>query len=284
MSESPMSESREWSEFLDDYDLPPFEGEVRTYLMATTQRTGSHYLADLLARTGAVGVPFEYLNGHRARLEFQVRGWRYEESAHADLYREMVRRRTGTSGWFGIKAHWHTWVEMSDLPGGRDLVRPERFLYLTRRDRVAQAASLAIAERTGVWVNAGKVPARPPVYSAAHIRDAMIRIEHECAGWEGYFASQEAAVCRLTYEDLIADPDGCVEAVFGHLGVTRPSGPPRALPTMDPRTDDLVRMWAGRYRDEVMSAGIPGGAGPRAGSEQSGGDGDGASGSDAGQA
>ena len=247
-----MTELREWSEFLADYDLPPYEGDVRTYLVATTQRTGSHHLAQLLAGTGAVGVPFEYLNGYRVGLECRARGWVDDESTHVKLSREMVERRTGMSGWFGLKAHWHTWVGMSARPRVRDLVRPERFLYLTRGDRVAQAASLALAEQTQVWVNPGCAAARPPVYAATHIRDALLRIEQECEAWEGFFLARGIDVLRMSYEELLADPEVCIDAVFAHLGTPRTAVPPRALPRLNARADDLVESWSARYRDEVV--------------------------------
>lgn len=246
-----MPDATAWSEFLADYDLPPYEGEVRTYLVATTQRTGSHHLAHLLAATGAVGVPFEYLNGYRVWLECQERGWPDDEANHARIYQEMVERRTGASGWFGLKAHWHTWMEMSARTRVRDLVRPERFVYLTRGDRIAQAVSLALAEQTQRWVNSGQEEVRPPMYSAGHISDALRRIESECDAWEAFFADRGVAVLRLSYEELLAEPAACVAAVFGHLGVAQPDGPRRSLPALSPRADDLVQLWAARYCDEV---------------------------------
>jgi LPS sulfotransferase NodH len=105
-----------WSEYDPRYDLPAYVGTPRTYLIATTQRTGSHMLAHLLGARGDVGVPFEYLNDYRSSLELTRRGIANTESAQLALLQEMGVRRTGSSGWFGIKAHWHTWSAVLSKP------------------------------------------------------------------------------------------------------------------------------------------------------------------------
>lgn len=228
-----MHDLREPFEYDSVYDLAPHGGPARSYLMATTQRTGSHYLAHLLARTSWGGVPFEYLNPHRAAMELRLRGWPLTEGSQRRLLREMKGRRTGATGFFGFKAHWHTWQEAAARPLVGDLARPNCIVHLSRRDRVAQAASLAIAERSGVWVKFDDRP-RPPTGCPDAARErALRRIESEYRAWEAYLTTWPGPVLRLVYEDVREDPLAALDALRRFLGVEA-MGPLRELPLPHP--------------------------------------------------
>lgn len=236
-----------WSEFAVRYDLPPVDGPVRNYLIATTQRTGSHYLAHLLGARGVVGVPFEYLNDHRILLEMNARGWENTERNQIRLIDEMKRRRAGSAGWFGIKAHWHTWREVTSQPELAQTVQPERYVYLIREDRVAQAASLALAEQTGWWVDASQMTKATAEYSASDIVRALETIDVENAAWQEYFARGRECL-MLSYEEIVTDPDAAVSAVCSHLGVVEVPAPKASFPEVPPRPEGLVAEWAARFR------------------------------------
>lgn len=250
----------EWSEFDTAYDLPPFPGTPRTYLVATTQRTGSHYLAYLLACDGSLGAPFEYVNGHRVFLELERRGWPQGEQSEVRLLEEVIQRRTGPSGWFGVKSHWHTWAAIQSKPAIRSRVAPQRVIYLSREDLTAQAVSLAMAEITGEWVNVGHRATSPADFDRARVEDALRRIEVERAAWEAFLGRWPGEVLRLRYEDLIASPDVAVDEVFGYLGAAR-APKQRSLTPLRPTPDDLLEGWVAQFRrtrvaeESQMSAG-----------------------------
>lgn len=236
-----------WSEYGAAYDLAPYAGPRRTYLIATTQRTGSHYLAHLLGARGEVGVPFEYLNDGRTLLELQSRGVVADEESHVALLREMKERRTGSSGWFGIKAHWHTWASVLQQPLLAAEAKPEAFIYLSRRDRIAQAASLALAEQTGWWVDESQANSSQPNYSADHIKRALEVIEAEDSSWREYF-SDDRECLTLTYEDVVAQPDAAIAAIYSHLGESELGRPNPLFPQMPARRDGIAEEWAATFR------------------------------------
>lgn len=239
-----------WTEFDSSYDLAPFTGVPRTYLIATTQRTGSHYLAHLLGARGDVGVPFEYLNDHRVLVELERRGIEDSDVAQIELLKEMKVRRTGSAGWFGIKAHWHTWSSIIERPALAAHLQPEKFIYLRRTDRIAQAASLALAELTGWWVDESQAFEISPTYSAARIQGALVRIERECEAWQEYFADQRRCL-EVTYEELIDNPGDTLSAISFHLGV-RDAGTVNPLfPSQRTRPDDIAEEWADRFRRQT---------------------------------
>lgn len=233
-----------WSEYGSAYDLPPYGGIPRTYLVATTQRTGSHHLAHLLGALGTVGVPFEYLNEYRVSLELRRRQWSEDDASKSRLLEEIRTRRTGSSGWFGVKAHWHTWERALT----REVLQPRAFICITREDRVAQAASLARAEQTGSWVDEGSPKAFRPVYSEAHITDALRRLTAERSAWERYFSERRIEPMSITYEALLANSEAVLQAVQDHLGVPTVGTISSRFPTIHARTDRVVEEWAERYR------------------------------------
>ena len=242
-----MPDLREPFEYDVIYDLPRHTGSSRTYLLATTQRTGSHYLAHLLARTAWGGVPFEYVNAFRVMHELKVRGWPMSVASELTLLEEMRARRTGCTGLFGLKAHWHSWQEAVQRPGIRDRVTPEVVIYLARRDREAQAASLALAEQSGVWVAFGDATDPPAAFSAQAVGDALDRIHAECAAWERYLEHPPGPVMRLFYEDLRADPEGVLDAIRQFLGAPA-NTPTRELQMPLPTNPGLVEAWAERFK------------------------------------
>ena len=232
------------------YDLPPHAGPSSTYLLATTQRTGSHYLAHLLGRTAWGGVPFEYLNSFRVMRELKAREWPMSTESDRTLLVEMRSRRTGCTGLFGLKAHWHSWQQALKRQVIRELVLPEAIVYLDRRDRAAQAASLALAEQSGVWVAFGDVRDPHAVCSAQAVRDALDRIHAECAAWERHLADFRGPVLRVSYEDLCADAEGVVDGIREFLGAPA-DRPTRDLPMPVPTSPRLVGAWAERFKVTV---------------------------------
>jgi LPS sulfotransferase NodH len=243
-----------WSEYDPRYDLPTYIGSPRTYLIATTQRTGSHFLAHLLGTRGALGVPFEYLNGYRSLLELKRRGEHSSERTQLALLEEMKARRTGCSGWFGVKAHWHTWSGVLAQPLLAAQVQPEVMIYLTRQDRVAQAASLVLAEQTGWWVDESQSTSAEPNYSAERIRQALAKIDGENDAWRRYLAGKP--YLALTYEAVRSDPQAAVSAVFTALGVDDPGRSNTGFPSPKPRHDDIVEQWAERF-SRTFDRGVP---------------------------
>lgn len=231
------SESTEW-------DQPRFVGAPRTtYVIASQPRCGSHYLASLLRSTGDAGVPLEYFNtGHWKR--WAHRCGQYNPGAAFRLLRE---HRTTPNGVFGVKAHWRQFQMACRLRLESEF-RDARFVLITRRDLLGQSISLAIARQTGAWVSAHQ-PQRPPEFSLRAIEIAMRQVLSERDDWERFFAVTGIEPLRLVYEDLLADRDGSMTAVCGHLGLTWAGG--RSSLDVGIQRNELSEEWRRRYREMV---------------------------------
>lgn len=246
------------------YDLPACTG-ARTFVIASSPRTGSTLLARMLWDTGRVGAPKEYLNpmqirdwevrygGPLSRLTHGLlrgpavglagRGRWTDERLHRHLDRVRARRSGG--GWFGMKIHWHHFERFFVAPG-RD---PAAFLgdpvwiRIRREDRLAQAVSWVRAWQSGAWVRSQRVRIEP-IYDRAQITARLADIDAAEAGWDGVLAGRDAL--DVTYEALSADPVGTTRRVLAHLGVL--DAGPIAVP-LEKQSDAVSHAWVERYRD-----------------------------------
>jgi LPS sulfotransferase NodH len=252
-----------------EFDLPPPVGEGRTLVIASLPRTGSTLLGRLLAATGAVGDPKEYLNPMQVR-DWQARiapsAWtrlrhralvgplvplagrgrwtRARLGAHLDAIR---LRRSAPDGWFGLKIHWHhfeRWFVSTGWPV-EDLLRPRAWVLLTREDRVAQAVSWHRALISGRWASEQRA-SFPAVYDRRAIQRRLDVIAAHETAWRAWFATRQITPLELRYEQVIADPQAAVRAVLTAIGVDAPpsSG---ALP-MTRQADDTSAAWIERFR------------------------------------
>lgn len=257
-----------------EHDLPEYLGKPRTYIIASTPRTGSNLLCGLLGGTGLAGAPLEYFNpGHmrsllerldsatpRERLRrwrhrnakgwtwLGIRGWGEREIRH--YLRLVQRKRTTPNGVFGIKAH-HRQVERVFLENGfapEDFLEAPPYLYLTRRDQLAQAISWLKARQTWSWQQAGD--ASQTRFDFDLLRKRLERIHRQEDGWKRYFIEREIEPLRLVYEDMVKDLDGSIRRVLSWIGVDAPPDLAVPAPTTRKLADDESRRWADRYREE----------------------------------
>jgi trehalose 2-sulfotransferase len=268
------------------FDLPRPSLPGRTWVLASLPRTGSTFLCRVLTATGGVGAPKEYLNPMQLRdWEARLSPGTFGRVRHRLLpraavalagrgrwtrdrfvsYLERVReRRTDPSGWFGIKIHYHhfeAWFLDCGWPVERDLA-PERWIYLRRADRVAQAVSWSRALQSGRWA-AHQRPLLPAYYRPRQIDRLLGEIERHEAGWERYFAEQGIAPLRLTYETVARDIEGAVRRVLGFLAVPGAARIVPAPPDLLRQADARSGLWIERFRGERVAGGDPGPAAKR---------------------
>lgn len=251
------------------FDLPPCDGPVRTYVIASVPRSGSTLLARLLWETGRVGAPKEYLNPMQVR-DWEARlgptaavRWRHRAlrgrlagvagrgpwtDARLAAYLDRVRaRRTGPEGWFGLKLHHHhhqRWF----VDAGRDLeavLGPVRWVRITRDDTVAQAVSWTRALQTGRWASWQR-DGLPAVYDRRAIAGRLAAIEAAEAAWSERLADRP--VCAVTYEQLVADREATVRRVLRWLDVPDADTVAVPAPPVARQADATSAAWIARYR------------------------------------
>lgn len=151
--------------YQEKYDLLPFKDANRRYLILSSQRTGSNYLCRRLCNVkGRFGLPSEYL--HPKAIQAMTprlvdKPVNNGQIALGKYMRLVERARTSEDGWFGIKvqpAQLLVAVGRQEKTLLQFVQSFDRIVLMTRRDKLGQAVSGAIAQSTGKWFNDGAEP------------------------------------------------------------------------------------------------------------------------------
>ena len=250
-----------------DFDFVVHEGRPKlTYVIASTPRSGSNLLQRALWRTGRAGAPEAYLA--EAYVEDYATRWPDilnacgEMQHEVDLFRyrlELFRHRTTPNGVFGIKLYGSHLDSL--MTGGvllEDLFSNAKYLWMRRRDRLAQAVSYALAEQTGIWILDGewlrdKLPLRQPHYDYQAILHCLRRISNEESQWSKYIEMEGVSPMTVWYEDLVAEYETVVGECLRFIGVEEDEG---EIPEPGIRRQSTRRNeeWAERFFNECLQS------------------------------
>ncbi|MDX6516385.1 MAG: trehalose 2-sulfotransferase [Gaiellaceae bacterium] len=237
----------------------------RSLLICFVARSGSWFLSGLLASTGVAGRPSE---AFFPRIEEEAR---VAHSLETDRdYLEWVLQDGSTAnGAFGCKLMWS---ELQDVLGRLRRIDGEesearlmagafpnpRYVWLRRRDVVAQAVSWARALQTQQW-QSYRSPVGEPRFDFAEIDGLVGLVKDEEEAWATWFETNDIAAVQVFYEDLLADPFREVSRIVATLGLELPgTAELRPYPGFDRQADAVSADWCERYH--VQSASGPTGA------------------------
>lgn len=251
------------------YDsLQPIEVDT-SILMATENRTGSTLVSWAMWRTGRVGLPYEYLLPARMTVfaerwgvpEPSIRGrlgrWRRARRGGVDLYLRYRRRsfptfieklaanRASLNGVFSLKLMAGHFAEILDRGYDHELF-PGRIVWvrMRRHDTLRQAVSWAIATQTRRF-HSTQIAEADPTYDRALIDSRLRLIRADRSEWTAFLEARRIRPLDLWYEDVAADYEGTLAAVFDHAGVDRPDAWPD--PPLQKMADDRTDEWVHRY-------------------------------------
>ena len=246
-------------------------GNLDSYLICATPRTGSTLLCGLLRSTGVAGRPESYFR--REAMDAYANQWGVPRAVDGgipiDAYLRAARAAGRTpNGIFSARIMWGT---MTELTGALASVSPDRpaselellthafgrtrFLHLRRIDVVAQAVSWARAEQTHYWHPGEEVipGGRDPQFDRDLIGRLVDTIHAHEAAWDAWFIEQGLVPHEIAYEEVAADPAGVTHAVLDFLGLELP--PDRSITVRDRRqADDLNADWIARFRSGLTDS------------------------------
>ena len=188
-------------------------------------------------------------------------------ATYADYLAWAVEAGTTANGVFGAKLMWG---HVGDLAGRlrdagvsraatdgdvlREVFPGADFVRIVRRDRVEQAVSLWRAIQTQRWRAAGESgdgsTPRAPVYHRDAIAHLARRLAEHERGWSALFARIGADPLTISYDDLVGDLPGCVDAVLDRIGAALPAGV-TVKPSLARQADELSRSWVERFGRET---------------------------------
>lgn len=243
------------------HDLDGFHGTPRPYVIAATPRSGSSLLSDLLRATGLLGVPLEYLN----QVDLPVLLARFggaTADGRIDFSRYLaglVRHRTSPNGRFGLKVHFRQIQPHLGDPALARLLRAASWLWIRRRDTIAQAISLAIAQATATWSirRDEERRAAPAPFDGAQFTRETRGLAIQDMGWRLFFRANGIAPLEVWYEDLVADPDWTMAAACRYLGVEPRHTPRIADAGVSRQRDATYDAWLAELAASVRLAPRP---------------------------
>lgn len=246
-------------------DRPP-----QSILLCTTPRSGSTLVCALLRASGRGGAPESWYRP--ADRDDYAADWgiaRADGSYDPAAYRAAaIAAGQGPDGTFGLRLQADALAPLlAELGGLYPGVRTDRavleaafgpcqFVYVRRRDSVAQAVSRLKAEQTQIWHYDGTEPDRaaaPLAYDAHRIDAFREEAARGNAAWEDWFRRQNITPQRLVYEDFAPRPAEAVRALLAALGRPLPAGTPLTVPNRR-MSDATSADWAARYRADRATA------------------------------
>ena len=235
----------------DKFDFPDYDGERLTYVICSTPRCGSTLLGDLLAQSGDLGVPHEYMNFTNDGVLLAERfGIDRADPHFFRSYFDAVKRvRTSPNGVFGIKTHFNQFEPLIEPPLLKAIFLDPKFIQILQRNRIAQAVSASIAWKSEKW-HSTQEARKEPDYDKKHIDKCLTEILDEESKWMKFFQIHGIDQHILYYEDLVADSPAVCRRVAAFLGVDTDFGFDIAGAVFKKLGNQINADWEDRYRAE----------------------------------
>jgi LPS sulfotransferase NodH len=232
------------------YDLPFFEGEVRSYVICSAPRCGSTLLSNLLQKCRVMGVPHEYFNVETVVGELCKR-WGLPLPVNISTYMETIyQKRTSANGVFGLKAHFSQISGMIGKPSLVDfLYTTGAFIHITREDILAQAVSYAMAHQTRNWSSL-QAPLCKPEYDAEMINRAIDDILKQESHWKKFFTLNGISPIEVRYDDLVANSNQVCHYICKAMNVETDYTFDLDQTDIAQQSGELNREWIDRFRKE----------------------------------
>lgn len=230
-------------------DLPEYDGDVTSYIIASTPRCGSTLLGHLLWKSGVAGAPHEYF--HPSHANDYYSRWNYR--SHKEYVDLLQRWRTSSNGFFGVKLHYYQINEFGlDILNIKQLLGDPKYIFLRRKTKIRQAISLVKAVQTNQYsLQPGEVLADAK-YNFDSIREQLIRLINEENNWEDYFSKNSISPLVVWYEELANDHAGVLLKIYEHLGVNK-SEANIPEPSLRKMSDTLTEEWVERFNSDMES-------------------------------
>lgn len=223
---------------------------TNNYIICATERSGSTMLCSLLAQTGVLGHPDEYLN-QRGGIGFYLK--KYPSKNISEYFDQLRRDKASPNGVFGLKTAYVDFEPLVDKALCAELLAPLRFIYLYRKDLLLQAISGALARKTRIWHarnenDSVEASAREVEFSERAILKTLELIIKERQLWERFFALHSVEPLQISYEQIVADPATVIDQVGEYLGVAVERKIDLAMSATQKLGDERNLEWAQRLR------------------------------------
>jgi len=220
----------------------------KSYVVASSYRCGSTYFCAKLWNTGVLGAPAEYLNVGAGRMTRNTMMARLHVNTPVDYFAKLVACRTSKNGVFGVKAHFpHFEAALNWYPPMLSVLSPVTYTYINRRDKLAQAVSMARAVQTDAWQPWEDGIKAPVVYNGPLIAQCLKELHQQGHDWSRWFATNDIKPLIVHYEDLVADCVKVTRDIVELLEVANDKPEEISLPVLEKQADEINFEWRERF-------------------------------------
>jgi LPS sulfotransferase NodH len=233
-------------------DFPWISQPQKRYCIASTPRSGSTLLSLMLLNTHLAGNPKEYLNPLLMAAWYRINNKPIQLN---EYIKQIESRRTTENGVFGIKIHWRHLEKLAQridsIQINSFMNNFDKFIFIRRKDKIAQAISYYVADKTGVFHSDQEVWLKEfdiahPTFNGFQILRHLSDIVREEASWEEFFKNSSKAVYEIYYEDLIDCYQEKTKDILNFLEIFPEDIPP--IPTKKMTKDPSVN-----YKEKLLA-------------------------------
>ena len=220
-------------------------------MICSTGRSGSSLLCSLLINTEVMGVPHEYFSDVHGKPLITRFGIPVTPNFDLEKYFAAIEKwRTTSNGVFGVKAHINQCLPYFRNGFIKQHFKNLKFVYMLRKNIVAQAVSLAIASQTEKWTSHGTAK-KAAEYNFEYIQKGIgVTVTHN-AIWDQIFAANEISPHIVFYEDLLVSPNDVVQGIVDYVGVDAKVSVELASATLGKQGTEINNAWEERFKSEL---------------------------------
>ena len=202
-----------------------FRKPTVSYGILTLPRSGSTFLCHLLAATESAGYPTEHLRKPAFTLA------KHSNFHYIRLLHILMTHRVTLNGVFGTKFISHFLRDFETLGTGLENIFTaiDKYIYLVRKDELAQAISILLAQKTEVWHinNKNKLLNYHDQLESITIDDELL----EEVNQKHYFIKQQQdyidkvlkiyqiSPLVIQYEELVDNVEDNLQNILNYLGI-----------------------------------------------------------------
>lgn len=223
------------------------------YVICTTPRSGSNLLCDLLWSSGVMGKPQEYLNPDACLLPFAQQYNLFEEESRLcfETYLKcVIENFSSENNVFGMKFLFDQFEPMMELEALQQLMPHCQFIWLVRRDTIAQAVSMYIAKCTNDWNShqEDKTKRSCIEYNEEAIRFFVEYLLTLNLKWLEFFSINKLEYLTLYYEDILVKTDPFCHQICQYCQIDYPGNFSLQKATLKKQGDLLNEQFVEKFR------------------------------------
>ena len=217
-------------------------------LICTTARSGSNLLSDYLNNTRCFGDIGEFFNPNLVQSGWRGKKFEYRTDVDVRDYVAFLQKcHSSLTGSWGIKCLYEDIENLISFEVVQSLLKNATLIFLRRRDKVAQAVSYFLAQKTGKWMHGdiGVRDATAVEFDYEKIDRALnMLLSQECQ-WLTIFSHFGLSPTEIVYEDFVTDPARYVQMIGLSAGLGRTIASVRT--TLVPQTNEVNRLFAEQF-------------------------------------